>query len=117
MLILCPEASSALLIEGQLETASDISNPSRVLGRHQYDLSSIHHPVAGFWQFPTGSMGLSLISANLPGASSATRTPWHLLLPERPPVWSLRWRRQGRTKSPESLAGISLAAPATSSTT
>ena len=67
-----------------------------------------------FWQFPTGSMGLGLISAIYQARFQRYQgAPWHHR-PERPPGVGLRWRRRdGRAR----IAGRHLARRARAAST
>ncbi len=73
-------------------------------------LSSYPHPtlMPGFWQFPTGSMGLGLLSAIYQARFQRYLQHRELVAPSARKVWV--YVGDGEMDEPESLAGISLAA-------
>ncbi|MBR0565564.1 pyruvate dehydrogenase (acetyl-transferring), homodimeric type [Azoarcus sp. L1K30] len=73
-------------------------------------LSSYPHPtlMPDFWQFPTGSMGLGLISAIYQARFQRYQTHRGIAAPSDRRVWA--FVGDGEMDEPESLAGISLAA-------
>ncbi|HEY5719391.1 MAG TPA: pyruvate dehydrogenase (acetyl-transferring), homodimeric type, partial [Gammaproteobacteria bacterium] len=97
-------------LEGRLDAGRLDHFRREVSGGLGRGLSSYPHPtlMPEFWQFPTGSMGLGLLSAIY--QARFQRYLWHRgLAPEgERRVWA--FVGDGEMDEPESLAGISLAA-------
>ena len=97
-------------LEGRLSEENLIYFRREVSGGIGKGLSSYPHPtlMPDFWQFPTGSMGLGLLSAIYQARFQRYLENRELLEPSARNVWA--FVGDGEMDEPESLAGISLAA-------
>jgi pyruvate dehydrogenase E1 component len=97
-------------LEGRLGTDSLDHFRREVSGGIGRGLSSYPHPtlMPDFWQFPTGSMGLGLISAIYQARFQRYLEHRDIQAPSDRKVWA--FVGDGEMDEPESLAGISLAA-------
>ena len=102
-----PGVYARAFLEGRLSEAQ-LDNYRRETGGK--GLSSYPHPwlMPGFWQFPTGSMGLGAISAIYQARFMRYIADRGLLDTSARKVWA--FVGDGEMDEPESLAGLSLAA-------
>ncbi len=97
-------------LEGRLNEENLIHYRREVSGGMGKGLSSYPHPtlMPDFWQFPTGSMGLGLLSAIYQARFQRYLQHRELLAESDRKIWA--FVGDGEMDEPESLAGISLAA-------
>jgi pyruvate dehydrogenase E1 component len=102
-----PGVYSRAFLEGRL-TEAHLANFRRETGGQ--GLSSYCHPwlMPGFWQFPTGSMGLGAIQAIYQARFMRYLEDRGILATRGRKVWA--FVGDGEMDEPESLAGLSLAA-------
>jgi len=102
-----PGVYARAFLEGRL-SGEQLANFRRETGGH--GLSSYCHPwlMPGFWQFPTGSMGLGAIQAIYQARFMRYLEDRGILATRGRKVWA--FVGDGEMDEPESLAGLSLAA-------
>lgn len=105
-----PGVYARAFLEGRLKEDNLEYFRREVSGGRGRGLSSYPHPtlMPEFWQFPTGSMGLGLISAIYQARFQRYLQHRGIVQPSDRKVWS--FVGDGEMDEPESLAGISLAA-------
>lgn len=105
-----PGVYARAFFEGRLDEAHLDHYRREVSGGIGRGLSSYPHPtlMPDFWQFPTGSMGLGVISAIYQARFQRYLLHRELFDPGDRKVWA--FVGDGEMDEPESLAGISLAA-------
>ena len=105
-----PGVYARAFLEGRLKEENLDYFRREVSGGRGRGLSSYPHPtlMPEFWQFPTGSMGLGLISAIYQARFQRYLQHRGIVQPSDRKVWS--FVGDGEMDEPESLAGISLAA-------
>ena len=105
-----PGVYARAFLEGRLDEENLVHFRREVSGGIGKGLSSYPHPtlMPGFWQFPTGSMGLGLLTA-IYQARFQHYLQHRELMPENDRrIWA--FVGDGEMDEPESMAGISLAA-------
>lgn len=105
-----PGVYARAYLEGRFSEENLVYYRREVSGGIGTGLSSYPHPtlMPDFWQFPTGSMGLGLISAIYQARFQRYLQHRDLFNPLDRKVWA--FVGDGEMDEPESLAGISLAA-------
>jgi pyruvate dehydrogenase E1 component len=105
-----PGVYARAYLEGRLDDENLIHYRREVSGGIGKGLSSYPHPtlMPDFWQFPTGSMGLGLISAIYQARFQRYLKNRELIPETDRRIWA--FVGDGEMDEPESLAGISLAA-------
>lgn len=105
-----PGVYARAFLEGRLSEENLIYYRREVSGGIGTGLSSYPHPtlMPDFWQFPTGSMGLGLISAIYQARFQRYLLHRDLIDSSDRKIWA--FVGDGEMDEPESLAGISLAA-------
>lgn len=105
-----PGVYARAFLEGRFSEENLLYYRREVSGGIGTGLSSYPHPtlMPDFWQFPTGSMGLGLISAIYQARFQRYLLHRELFDPGDRKVWA--FVGDGEMDEPESLAGISLAA-------
>ena len=105
-----PGVYARAFLEGRLNEDQLTYFRREVSGGVGRGLSSYPHPtlMPGFWQFPTGSMGLGLLTAIYQARFQRYLQHRELLPVNDRKVWA--YVGDGEMDEPESLAGISLAA-------
>lgn len=105
-----PGIYARAFLEGRLTEKNLLYYRREVSGGIGTGLSSYPHPtlMPDFWQFPTGSMGLGLITAIYQARFQRYMQHRDLISTQDRTVWA--FVGDGEMDEPESLAGISLAA-------
>lgn len=105
-----PGVYARAFLEGRLDADNLEHFRREVSGGVGRGLSSYPHPtlMPGFWQFPTGSMGLGLLSAIYQARFQRYMEHREIVPPSDRKIWV--YVGDGEMDEPESLAGISLAA-------
>jgi pyruvate dehydrogenase E1 component len=105
-----PGIYARAFLEGRLSEENLKHFRQEVSGGIGQGLSSYPHPtlMPGFWQFPTGSMGLGLLTAIYQARFQRYLQHRELMPANNRRVWA--YVGDGEMDEPESLAGISLAA-------
>ena len=105
-----PGIYARAFLEGRLSQDNMSHFRREVSGGIGKGLSSYPHPtlMPGFWQFPTGSMGLGLLSAIYQARFQRYLQHREIMPANDRKVWA--FVGDGEMDEPESLAGISLAA-------
>ncbi len=105
-----PGIYARAFLEGRLTEENLIYYRREVSGGIGTGLSSYPHPtlMPNFWQFPTGSMGLGVISAIYQARFQRYLKHRDILPDQDRTIWA--FVGDGEMDEPESLAGISLAA-------
>lgn len=105
-----PGVYARAFLEGRLSEDNLTHFRREVSGGLGRGLSSYPHPtlMPGFWQFPTGSMGLGLLTAIYQARFQHYLQLRDLAPPSDRKIWA--FVGDGEMDEPESLAGISLAA-------
>lgn len=105
-----PGIYARAFLEGRLSQENMSHFRREVSGGIGKGLSSYPHPtlMPGFWQFPTGSMGLGLLSAIYQARFQRYLQHREIMPANDRKVWA--FVGDGEMDEPESLAGISLAA-------
>ena len=105
-----PGVYARAFLEGRLSEENMMHFRREVSGGIGKGLSSYPHPtlMPGFWQFPTGSMGLGLLTAIYQARFQRYLQHREIMPANDRKVWV--YVGDGEMDEPESLAGISLAA-------
>ncbi len=105
-----PGVYARAFLEGRLSEENMMHFRREVAGGIGKGLSSYPHPtlMPGFWQFPTGSMGLGLLTAIYQARFQRYLQHREIMPANDRKVWV--YVGDGEMDEPESLAGISLAA-------